>query len=208
MIILVSGATRTVARYPNLGRLISPSVGNRIDEVASSGRLWAADNEAFTAWDQGRYWRMISRIFRVDRGRLLWVVCPDVVGNAQETVNRWIEWYPQLEYSGLPAAFVGQDGLGACWDQIPWHQMTAAFLGGSDAWKLGIEAERFAAEAKSRGLWLHMGRCNTRNRIYHAARIGCDSIDGKTWSAWPDRWIPKGLRWIEEATNKPLFAHR
>jgi hypothetical protein len=208
MMILVSGATRTVNRFPQLGRLVSPSVGNSLARVADSGRPWAADNEAFTAWDPERYWRMLRRIWRVDRTRLLWIVCPDVVGNAQETINRWIEWYPQIESLGLPVAFVGQNGLGKCWDQIPWHQMTAAFLGGDDEWKLGVEAEQFADEARARGLWLHMGRCNTRRRIVHAVRIGCDSIDGRTWSAWPDRWIPKGLRWIREATDKPLFAHR
>lgn len=209
MIILVSGATRTVDRYPQLGRLVSPSVGNSIDGVAASGRPWAADNEAFTSWDPDRFWAMLRKIAAADRSRLLWVVCPDVVGDAQETINRWVEWYPQLEYLGLPAAFVGQNGLGACWDQIPWDQMAGAFLGGDDAWKLGEESEWFAREAKDRGLWVHMGRCNTRKRIRHAVEIGCDSIDGRSFSAWSEVWIPKGLAWIRQADQQRHFLiHR
>jgi len=209
MIILVSGATRTVGRYPHLGRLVAPRCGNAIDEVAGSGRPWAADNDAFSAWDPERFWRMLARIAAADRSGLLWVACPDVVGDAQATVNRWLEWYPQLEYLGLPAAFVGQNGLGAIADQIPWEDMAGLFLGGDTAWKLSGEAERFAVEAKSRGKWVHMGRCNTMKRIRHAVEIGCDSIDGRSFSAWPDTWIPKGLGWIRMAKEQKHFLiHR
>jgi hypothetical protein len=205
MIILVSGATKTVGRYPQLGRLVSPSVGNSLEEVAASGRPWAADNEAFVGWDIDRYWRMLGRLSRVDRSRLLWVVCPDVVGDAQETANRWLEWYPQLAWLDLPAAFVGQDGLEAIPDEIPWDEMRCFFLGGSTGWKLGEAAERFAREARERGKWVHMGRVNTEKRIRHAIEIGCDSIDGKSFSAWPDIYIPRGLRWIRKHESQASF---
>lgn len=112
MLILVSGATRTVARHPECGVFVQPRAGNSLEAIAASGRPWAADNDCFQGLDVDAYWRMLERIARCDRSNLLWVVVPDVVGNAQETVNRWIEWHPQLEYLDLPAAFVGQDGLG------------------------------------------------------------------------------------------------
>jgi hypothetical protein len=205
MIILVSGATRTVERYPQLGRLVSPRAGNSIEDMAASGRPWAADNDAFLAWDQERFYVMLARIAKADRSRLLWVAVPDVVGDAQATVNRWHEWYRQLDYLGLPAAFVGQDGLGVIADQIPWHEMACFFLGGSTEWKLSVEAERFAGEAKARCKLVHVGRVNTRKRIRHAFEIGADSIDGKSFSAWPDITIPKGLGWIRRAERQRYF---
>ncbi len=213
MIILVSGATKTVRKFAHtgrLGRLLSPRAGNSIEAIEADGLVYAADNDAFGAWDQERFYRMLEKIAKgTDRWRLLWVVCPDVVGDAQATVNRWHEWYPQLEHLGLHAAFVGQNGLEGIADQIPWDDMRCFFIGGDDRWKLSAEAERLAGEAKTRGKWVHMGRCQTEKRIRHAVEIGCDSIDGLSFSAWPDLYIPKGLRWIRKAEQQEHFLiHR
>lgn len=199
MILLVGGATKTVARFPEVGCLVQPRAWASMDRVANSGRLWAADNDCFQRLDVEAYWSMITRISKVDRSRFLWAVCPDVVANAQETVNRWIEWFPQIDYLGLPAAFVGQDGIEVIPDQIPWHDMAALFIGGSDEWKLSHAAESLGREAKQRGKWLHVGRVNSRKRIRHCLAMGADSIDGKSYSAWPDRRMPEGLKWIRQA---------
>ncbi len=208
MKILVSGATRTFNRFlghPCLGKLMSPSSGNSVDLIVASGHVWAADNDAFTGWNQKRFRAMLYEIARVDRSRFLWVACPDVVGNAQATVNRWHEWFPEIDYLGLPVAFVGQDGLEAIPDQIPWQDMRAFFVGGSTAWKLGVAAERLLIEARQRGLMTHMGRVNTFKRIRHAIEIGADTIDGRTFSAWPDLYIPKGIRWITRLEQERHF---
>lgn len=196
MILLVSGATRTLANHPACGILVTPHGFNSIERIAESGRLWAADNSAFGAWDQVKFWRMVQRISEVDRSRLLWVACPDVVGNAQATIDRWHEWYPQLDFLRLPAAFVGQDGLENITDQIPWDDLRAFFVGGSTQWKLSEAAERLAREAKARGKLLHVGRVNTRKRIRHAVEIQADTIDGSGFSQWPKR-ISLGLKWIK-----------
>ncbi len=212
MILLVSGATKTLRRFsgnPSFGYLKTPRGGNSIATIVAMNCLWGADNDAFGAWDQERFWRMLSAISKVDRSRFLWVVCPDVVANAQATVNRWIEWYPQLDHLGLPTAFVGQDGLGQVADQIPWDQMTALFLGGSTAWKLSVEAEYFAIEAKARGKWVHVGRVNTRKRLQHAIEIGADSVDGTCFSRWPDRYLPRAVAWLRELeSQKHFLSHR
>ncbi len=91
---------------------------------------------------------------------------------------------------------MAQDGLESL--KVPWARFDALFLGGSTEWKLGEHAEALCREAKARGKWLHLGRCNTRQRIRLAASWGCDSVDGSGFSRWPDARIPKGLRWIEE----------
>ncbi len=199
MIILVSGATRTVDRLHSdrIGRLVSPQCGNSIDVVAASGQSWAADNGAFTGWNEAKFRRMLGRIANVDRSRFLWVAIPDVVADAEATIARWSDWSSEIGRLDLPAAFVGQDGIELIRDRIPWSEMTAFFIGGSTEWKLSASAEELAREAKSRGKWVHMGRVNSQRRARHAHEIGCDSIDGRTFSAWPDRYIPKGIQWTE-----------
>lgn len=205
--LLVGGATTTVSRQPieSVGHLIQPRAWASLETITGTGRKWAADNDCFQRLDVEAYWQMITRVSRADRSNLLWVAVPDVVGNAQETINRWYEWYPQLDHLGLPAAFVGQDGIGSIADQIPWHEMTALFIGGSTAWKLSQEAEDLAREAKARGKWLHMGRVNSAKRIRHALEIDCDSIDGKSFSAWPDRWQPWALGKIKRQKAQPTL---
>ncbi len=209
MVILVSGATATLRRFephPHLGRLKTPIGGNAIETIVASGSPWAADNAVYSRWDQEKFWTMLRSISQAsDLSRLLWVACPDVVGDAQSTINRWHEWFPQLDALGLPVAFVGQDGLESIPDQIPWERMAAFFVGGSTDWKLGIAAERFVREAKERGIWTHMGRVNSSRRTRHAIAIGTDSIDGKTFSAWPNKWIPRGLAWIREHESQQHF---
>lgn len=205
MIILVNGATDTVRKQPwgTVGHLLSPRAGNSLESVTSTDRVWAADNDCFKGLDAEAYWRMLARISRANRSNLLWVVVPDKVGDARETVNLWHEWYPQLDHLGLRAAFVGQDGLEHVADEIQWHEMECFFIGGTDAFKLGPVAEDFAREAKRRGKWVHMGRVNSVRRMRHAMEIGCDSIDGRSFSAWPDRWQPWGVARIKRLAAQP-----
>ncbi len=209
MKILINGATKTFNRYsdsPYLGKFLSPSSGNSMESIVSSQHEWAADNDAFTNWNQEKFWAMLNKIANVsDLSRFLWVACPDVVGDAQSTINRWHEWFPQIDYLGLPVAFVGQDGLESIPDQIPWDDMKAFFVGGSTDWKLSVAAERFVSEARERGLMTHVGRVNTRKRIRHAIEIGADTIDGRTFSAWSDIYIPKGIQWIKQLEEQKHF---
>src|SRR5205823_6752489 len=105
---------------------------------------------------------------------------------------------------GLPVALVGQDGAEAL--ELPWGRFDALFLGGSTGWKLGPGAAALAREAKRRGLWVHMGRCNTRQRFRHAFALGCDSVDGSGFSRWPDQRIPAALEWLAELDGRPRAA--
>lgn len=61
--LLVSGATRTVAKHaghPHLGRFIQPRSGNDINEIASCGMIWAADNDALGQACPDAYLAMIG----------------------------------------------------------------------------------------------------------------------------------------------------
>ena len=147
------------------------------------------------------------KISRTDRSNFQWVACPDVVANAIETCNQWLTWFPKLDYFDIPVAFVAQDGIELIPDQVPWDDMACLFLGGSTRWKLSLAAESLMREAKSRGKLVHVGRVNTLRRVRDVLMM-CplvDSIDGRSFSAWPDVKIPKGLAWIRMNENQPCL---
>lgn len=203
MRLLVSGATVTVERYGRLrpdrvGILHTPRACRDLPGWAGEtpGVVTAADNDAFCAWDAGRFRAMLARLRGMDPAPL-WVSCPDVVGDAEATLARFEEWEPEIRAAGLPVALVGQDGLEPA--AVPWDRIDAFFVGGSTGWKLSGDAARLCREAKSRGKWVHMGRVNSRDRVRHAVAVGCDSVDGTQFSWFADRWIPDGIRWIDGA---------
>lgn len=182
-----------------IGRLVSPRSGN----LPRPGESWAADNDAFLAWDEARFRRMLLRVEGWDRGRCLFVAAPDVVGDARATLDRFWDWRPEIAGRGLPVALVGQDGAEAL--DLQWEAFEALFLGGSTAWKLSAAAAGLAAEAKSRGKWVHMGRCNTRRRFRIAHDLGCDSIDGSGWSMFPDFYLRRELPFLATLRAQPLL---
>jgi hypothetical protein len=212
VLILVSGATATRRKVlsKHLGCLIVPGSGN----VPFDG-WWGADNGAFTGFDAELFLSMLERLRACDYAyrRCVFVAAPDVlerrpdgsvVGNAAKTLEKFTRWAVVIRAFGFPVALVAQDGLTI--EATPWIEMDALFIGGSTEWKLGPEAEALAIEAKRNRKWVHMGRVNTKKRFRHAARIGCDSVDGTFFSRWPDHAIPKGLGWMEQHDRQPELA--
>jgi transposase-like protein len=201
MRLLVSGATSALRRHhhpDHLGILVVPGAGNSISRTVATGLPWAADNAAFSGFDAGLFCTLLGRI--AGRPGCVFVACSDKVGDAKATLQLFARWQPILKQVGLPVAFVGQDGAEHM--PVPWEDFQALFLGGSTDWKLGPGAAVLAAEAKRRGLWLHMGRCNTRGRFRHAHALGCDSVDGSGFSKWPDQRIPAAIRWLADLEGK------
>jgi hypothetical protein len=175
---------RDHGRHPNLGVLASPRCVYA-DDIREWP--WAADNDAYSDWNEGRFLRMLG-VLR-DRPGSLFVVAPDVVGDAAATLERFRCWRTRME--GLPLAFVAQDGLTPA--LTPWDDFGTLFVGGTSAWKLGEAARAVAVEAKRRGKWLHMGRVNTQQRLLYAHSLGCDSIDGTNFSMYRRTNLPWAL---------------
>lgn len=72
------------------------------------GMVWAADNEVFTRpFDPNRFFPWLKTM-EPYRKTCLFVVAPDVVGNARETIGLFYKWRHHLE--DWPVAFVAQDG--------------------------------------------------------------------------------------------------
>ena len=85
------------------------------------------------------------------------------------------------------------------------------FVGGSTEFKLGPVAAALCQEAKARGLWVHVGRVNSRKRLRYSASIGADSADG-TYLVYgarrglPNINLPKLLGRLAEVNCQPQLA--
>jgi len=195
MLLLVSGATKTVERlksHPQLGHLVSPRSRNDPDWFLSTGLPWAADNGAFSGFNPAAFLRMLDAI--QGKPGCLFVVCPDVVGNAVATLSLFGQWHQTLADRQLPVAYVAQDGQEQL--PVPWDEIDALFLGGSTEFKLSRHAESLTKEARSRGKWAHMGWVNTQRRMRLAQAWAYSSVDGTSFSWFPDARLPGALEYL------------
>jgi hypothetical protein len=194
----VSGATATTVKYPTVGELIVPSAGNAPDSLRLAPGMWAMDNGAYSGFDAAAFMAMLKRFH--GRKGCRFVCAPDVVADAHATLELWPFWSSVIRGVGFVPALVLQDGMLA--SEVPWGELGAVFVGGSTEWKLGPQARELMAYATSRGLWVHVGRVNSGERIRLMALQGADSFDGTGYSMFPETNIPKGLAWIEAAKNE------
>lgn len=176
-----------------IGTIITPKQGNKLPEAAT----WIADNGCFGKGYPGdQKWIEWLATYTDHLGRCLFATAPDVVGDAAATLERSAPHLPTIRALGYKAALVAQDGLEVL--NIPWDTFDALFIGGSTEWKLGSAARKIAAEAKSRGKWVHMGRVNSARRWAYAEMIGCDSVDGTFLAFGPDKNLIRLSRWVNE----------
>lgn len=202
MLILVHTAHPQAVEHagPGFGRLLSPRQFSRAADTAAAGIPWAADNDCFQELDVVAYRDMLYAIHGLPGCKF--VVAPDVVTDWRVTRERFDEWADELSACWQPIAYVAQDGQPK--DQVPWPYIDCLFIGGSTTYKLSAEAEQLGRQAKHRGLWLHMGRVNSRKRFDYARAIGCDSVDGSSFSKWRDRWLPDALEWHRDHLQERL----
>jgi hypothetical protein len=156
---------------PHYGYIATPhgQVG-----VAHLTRTWCLDNQVFTGkFDPLRFSRYL-RLALPYRKWCRFVVCPDVVGDADATDRQFAHWRDLVRAHRYPAAYAAQDGC----TEVP--DCDALFIGGSTEWKMGNAAIALIETAKARGVWVHVGRVNTPGRLTACRVLGVDSVDGTT----------------------------
>lgn len=146
-------------------QLRTPLTGYKI-----AGVPWALDNGCFTSFNRPKWERMLDE---AEGNRPLFVTLPDIVGDAIRTLELFDQF--TLRTNGLPRALVLQDGIGK--HRIPWDDLAAVFVGGSDDFKYSAEAINAAKTAKMLGKHVHVGRVNTASRVRNWAEWA-DSLDG------------------------------
>lgn len=154
------------ARYGfDFWQLRTPLTRNRL-----SGRPYGLDNGCFARFERKTWERMCRE---AEERRPVFVCLPDIVGDARRTMDLFEAF--RLQTNGLPRALVLQDGIGR--HAIPWDQIEAVFVGGSDQFKISPEAINACRTAKMLGKWVHVGRVNTAARVRDWLELA-DSIDG------------------------------
>jgi hypothetical protein len=225
ILLLVSGATVTVracADSPALGHLLTPANGNRLETILATGLPFAIDNAAFSGFDGDAYHALVLEIIKWwktnpdQRSRLKFIVAPDVVADADETARQFVRWWGLLRWLneiGMPIAYVLQDGCDPRTREqgrtkaggIPWEIISCLFVGGSTDYKMSAAAASVIRQAKASGLWVHVGRVNSYQRLQYFESLGVDSFDGGQFSMFPNTYIPKYLERLESGRQIGLF---
>lgn len=196
-----SPIVRAAMTAGQIGCMTTPGQGNVIPE----GATYAADNGRFGKGWPGHdaWWSWLTRkVERFGPERCAWATAPDVMRDPVATLAESLPWLAKIRGLGVPVAFVAQDGC-EHGDLIPWGQFDVLFLGGSTEWKLSPGAAAVAAEARRRGLSVHMGRVSSRRRTRIADALGCDSVDGTYLRFGPDKNLPTLLGWVDELHRSP-----
>lgn len=137
----------------------------------ATGIPYGLDNGLFAGVLHKAVWYRL--LDEADEDRPVFVAMPDVVGDAQRTRELFDAFHRRTQE--LPRAFVLQDGIERV--PIPWDDIAAVFIGGSDAFKTSREAFAAARTAKILGKWVHVGRVNTAARAIAWLELA-DSCDG------------------------------
>ncbi len=173
-----------------VGQLFTPLT--RFSRQREDG-ISAADNGCFKGFREVEFLALLERE-RPYRHLFKFVCVPDIVASAIRTLEIFDIYRHKL--AGWPIALVMQDGQENL--PIPWHELSAVFIGGSTAWKDGQHAAAIVRTAKILGKWVHVGRVNTPERWDHFEALGVDSVDGSGLARYS--WMRERIR----DRNKPM----
>ena len=151
-----------------------------------AGVPYGLDNGCFSGFREREWEKLLdearSEEWDINGSNIKFVCAPDFVGCAVRTLDLFNVFKRRL--NGLPRAIVLQDGIGRV--QIPWDEVDAVFVGGSDTFKTSKEAMDACKVAKMLGKWVHIGRVNSSERVEYWRGIA-DSIDGSGMSRFDQR---------------------
>lgn len=182
------------------GIFVNPNVYG-VPAGITSGKVWAADNGAFTGLDEKKFSDLLVRL-EPYKNTCLFVAVPDVVGDASKTIELFSQWKDRL--SGWPLAFVAQDGQ----ESLPFPDgFDALFIGGTTAWKESPAAIECIKRAQAAGKHIHIGRVNWGRRYNLFAQIeGSESFtcDGTRMRYGRDECIKDWQR-LQNERSLPLW---
>ena len=155
-----------------------------------TGRPYGLDNGCFTKFRHKTWLRMLDEAKKTPP---LFAALPDVVGDARRTLELFDQFRDLTNC--VPRALVLQDGIGD--HAIPWDDLAAVFVGGSNSFKINPECINACRAAKILGKWVHVGRVNGVGRLKNWVGLA-DSIDGSGISKYDHM-----LKDLVEVMKKP-----
>jgi hypothetical protein len=158
---------------------------------------FSLDNGRFPAWSTGKNWDEDAYIGMLDRVAELgkrpeWILVPDIVTKADETLREWDRWCTRLQRYGWPLAFACQDGHTP--EDIP-AEASVAFLGGTTEWKR--KHIRDFCDAYPR---VHVGRINTGKWLWECDEAGAESCDGTGWFRGDQAQLAQLVSYLERSS--------
>lgn len=179
-----TGTKRNLAalRAAGWGLLVTPAVPRTegFERYCLDNGAWSAFCQG-TAWDAGAFSALVDAVGPGD-----FIVAPDIVAGGLASLALTESWLPRLPGLRLVAV---QDGIMPS-DVRPLLGPTVGiFVGGSTEWKLST-MPTWGRLAKEVGCYLHVGRVNTKRRIYMCSFVGADSFDGTSVSRYA-KTLPK-----------------
>ena len=202
MIVMPSNNRGMVAGY------LAGRFPDRIAHLYSIGGLsrlysfvpFALDNGRFPAWSTGAKWDEAAYFGMLDRvvemgGRPEWLLVPDVVTKADETLKEWDRYCPRLQrdYPGWPLAMAVQDGMTP--DDVP-DEADVVFVGGATDWKR--KTMREWCDAFDR---VHIGRINTGKWLWECDEAGAESCDGTGWFRGDQAQLAQLVSYLARSTD-------
>tara|TARA_R100000900_G_scaffold97525_1_gene75561 strand:- start:1084 stop:9237 length:8154 start_codon:yes stop_codon:yes gene_type:complete len=187
------GLAKRAAEWGDVGLMLTPSKREYVDKQADKYPYFAVDNGAFSksGFKPKKFSSFLDKIASNEKvkDKVLFVVAPDKVGDAKQTLRQFEYWEPKIREKGLPVAFVAQDGLEKQQnlDAIPWSKIDVLFLGGTDSFKLGkFENEKDRSNweqlfkiAQQQQIPVHVGRVNSNERLNFASlEAKASTVDG------------------------------
>ncbi len=195
--------------HPDLGVMANPRSLQRgqLAEIVRLGIHWAADNDAFTNFDEPRWLDWLSSMPTRARELCLFAVAPDVVGDAEATLERSRQYLTLIRDLGYPVAYVAQDGFDP--ERLPWDEIDWIFIGGAaiSNWKRR-EAGGYAAirAGLAHGKRVHVGRVNGGYFFRQIELAGADSCDGTKLCFGPDANYGIVRSWLNRDMPTSLFG--
>jgi len=182
--------------HPDIGVMKGPRQTG--DRALREGRVFAIDNDCFNdRYGDDAFEKHLERLREHSR-TCLFVAVPDVVDDPDATSTYFWSCARELGEWPFRLAYVAQTGCTS--DHVPWGCISTLFLAGNDKWREGPDGTALIKEAKEEGLWVHVGRVNSKKRLLHYERLGVDSVDGTHLSyAGREQGLQNVTRWLQEA---------
>jgi hypothetical protein len=178
-----TGTRSTLAALREAGwRLLVSAAG----ELRTEGFQYALDNGAWSAYQRGDRFDESAFLLALNKlGRDAdFVVLPDIVSGGEQSLDLTFRWMQRVYRATERVLISVQDG------HEPWQidellgPRVGVFVGGSTGWKLAT-TPRWAAVARAKSSWCHVGRVNTKRRIALCGAAGALSFDGTSVVQYP-----------------------
>lgn len=175
-----TGTRRNLAALRGAGwRLLVSAAG----VLRSEGFPYALDNGAWSAFCQRRPFdeQAFTLALRKMGAAADWTVIPDIVAGGLASLDLSLRWMRRVLDETPRALIAVQNGMKPS-DVEPFlGDRVGLFIGGDTSWKLST-LPAWAAASRARGSWCHVGRVNSRKRIYSCSAAGASSFDGTSAS--------------------------